>query len=421
MKNNTTIFDGSDPDEFVFEAEDIEESADKLPDGVIARVTFLSAQQADKKNRNGNIYPYDQLESAVQELNTRAGMTPVFMNASHPKRIRDAAGKVIGIEEAPMAGPQGIAARLTATSIDPKSGQVRLVADIADTTAGRDVRGILKLTGGKIPVSSRSRGRVRAGVHEGRFGKVEGNIIQKGFSMETMDFVTKQSVPEAVSASAQLEAETEIESDQEESVMDLKELKAKHPELVAQLLSGSDTSTETPNILEALNTAEKTIREDVGSEFKERLKTQDEEINNLRGQIEVLSLEESAEGNGEGEEQELEVEPTAADNRLEGEIAALKSQLEQRDAKSWLTAACAQHPQGALILESCEGKASTIAEAEQMFAFTKGIVDKSTEAATKTSAKGLSRQGHLLESSDDNAEPRVRSGRSTLRRLASVE
>ena len=420
MKNDTTILNGSGPDEFVFEAENIEESADKLPDGVIARVTFLSAQQADKKNRNGNIYPYDQLESAVQELNTRAGIQPVFMNASHPQRIRDAAGKVVGIEEAPMAGPNGIAAKIKSTSIDPKSGQVRLVADIADTTAGRDVRGILKLTGGKIPVSSRSRGRVRAGVHEGRFGKVEGNIIQKGFSMQTMDFVTQQSVPEAISAGAQLEAETEIESDQEESIMDLKELKAKHPELVAQLLNGEETSSDTPNLLEALGNAEEAIREDIDTEYQERLATQDEELNNLRSQLEVLSVLETDET--APVEKELEEELPQVNTTLESEVAELKAQLEQRDATAWLAAACKKHPQGALILESCTGKASTIVEAEQMFTFTKKIVDEATKTATETSAKGMPRQSHLFESSDENTEAtRSRSGRNTLRRLASVE
>ena len=191
--------------------------------------------------------------------------------------------------------------------------------------------------------------------------------------------------------------------------------------MVAQLLNEDENSEGTPNILEALGNAEQTIREDIDSEYQERLEAQDEELNNLRSQLEVLAVVESDEADEEVDE-ELEVEPTAADNRLEGEVAALKAQLEQRDADTWLNEACEQHPQGALILESCKGKASTVAEAEQMFMFTKKIVDGATTAATKTSAKGFSRQSHLFESSDENTDtPRGQSGRSTLRRLASVE
>lgn len=394
----------------------IEEGNEKepLPDGIIARVHFEGAQQADNRNRNGNIYPFTTLESAVQELNTRISQGTVLMNASHPARVRDSTGKVVGIEEAPISGPQGVAAKITGASIDKDTGRVDITTDLFETTAGKDIKAIVK-GGGKVPVSSRSKGQRKLGVHEGRFGKIEGNVLQPGMVMETFDFVTKNSVETALHSSAQLESANET---QEEQTMDLTELKSKHPELVNALQQEFATGIGS-KLTTAVTESEDRIRAEVQSNFEERLAEKDQQITNLAGQIDVLkSIHESEEGLSGGDETVVESDDPRV-TVLETQISELTTQLEQKGADELLVAKCHKHPMGDLIFENCAGKADTAAEAEGLFDFTSGLIDQVSSRLARSSAKGLPNGSEVLES-DDGGDG-SQSARSTMRRLAGVE
>lgn len=177
-----------------------------LPKGAIARVFFEQAHRADIPTRNGNVYPAKVLEAMytgfAKQIEAKNG---VLMNASHPHHVRDASGKSVGLAEAEITGPRGVAARITESVYDNKTGHLGFHADILETTAGKDLRAILA-SGAKIGVSCRAEGKTKFGKHEGMHGTVEGNVLQEGASLTTFDFVTDPSVITAWSSSSQVEA-----------------------------------------------------------------------------------------------------------------------------------------------------------------------------------------------------------------------
>lgn len=407
------ILEWLDPDT-IYVTGDITEGDESNPlaTGIIAKVFFEGAQQADITNGNGNVYPLNVLVEAVNNLDKRAKQGDVLMNSTHPARIRDPrTGSVIGLEEADVSGPRGIAGKLISAKIDSKTGKVSIDTELFDTVSGRDIKAIVK-GGGKIGTSSRSRGLRKLGLHEGIFGKVRGQILQPGMVMDTFDFVTKPSVTSAKCTTAQLESGL-----MENETVDLTKLLEENPSLQDQL-----KSLFSEEIKKVITEAEDKIRTDILQQTNKELTSLQEELDNKNNTLSMLENAESLthiEDVNEHDNSSID-ESNARLLALEAENREIKSNLNKTKADEWIRSACTNHKLGNLIFENCSGRADDIEEAKALFDFTSSIVDSTIKLMTDVSVTGL--PNPIIEAENSTDEPDTElTARSTLRKLAGID
>ena len=339
----------------------------------------------------------------------------VFVNASHPKRVRNGSGQIVGIDEAPVAGSEGVAAILKEAKMDRGTGRVKILTHLVETTAGRDVYAILK-GGGRIGTSSRSRGVRQQGQHEGMFGRLDGQILQPGMVMDTFDFVTKPSVSQATETRAQLESEEPEEYEMENSKEELKEM----------LEAAMDVKEAERLEAEALDSLEA---------YVEELVAENEELHNDRAVLTQLSVAESEvmdhmdyeleshEGGEyitEGSEYIHEVDEQMA--VLESQILAQQAEIDSRDADEYFRTACSSHSLGAIIYEHCAGKAGTVTEASAIFEWMAGVVESVSSTVGDPRSRALAdvQYGYVNESMETNEDGQLKAG-ARLRALAGVK
>jgi hypothetical protein len=254
METYTELLESADS--LVFTLEESNADSTSLPKGVIGRVKAENVIIADKKNRNGRIYPYTVVESAIEELNTRIKGRTAHMNSKHPPKDQP---------EPDVTGPYGVAAILKEAVFKKDSGSVDVMFDIPDTTAGRDVKAIIQ-AGGVLPLSSRGRGTGNQGVHTTRTGeKLEGMVIAPGYVCETFDFTQRPSV---VSAKTTSFRESNIK---ETKSMDRETLKKEHPDLYNSICEAAVLEAK-PKIVEETILAQKLKFEKLLEENEDRIR-----------------------------------------------------------------------------------------------------------------------------------------------------
>ncbi len=142
------------------------ESKDLFIEGVFA--------QAEKKNRNGRIYPKNIMEAAVK--------TYVDNSVSRNRAL----GELMHPENRPMPNPK-LASHLT-TSLVMDGNDVRGKAKILETPEGNIVRGLLK-GGVQLGVSTRGLGSVS--------NRGNTSYVSEDYMMTAVDIVTDPSAIDA--------------------------------------------------------------------------------------------------------------------------------------------------------------------------------------------------------------------------------
>jgi len=171
-----------------------EVAVEQLPVGVIMRVRG-GAHTSGIVTANATLYETDLYKVAVDKINPLIAENEVLMYPRHPKITKDDKGN-ISVES---LSPQEATGLLRSLEVLP-SGQVLLTADLADTTAGKNIAALVRM-GAKVPISSRATASVKevlltdkhpaAKLNPNWVGK-KIQIIQNDFRVKTYDFVSEE-------------------------------------------------------------------------------------------------------------------------------------------------------------------------------------------------------------------------------------
>lgn len=358
--------------------------SESLPRGVIAQLTFPAATIADKKNSNGRIYPKSLMMESVLEATSRAAEGLMLMNADHPDPDRKIAGGQI-------AGPSGIAGIVSKISFNESTGGTLLVVNVPDTTAGRDIKAIAA-AGGKVGVSSRGKGTSQQGKYKTESGEeLEGEILQKGFILETYDFVTTPSVTSA----RHTEMRESVESKEEDiTTMDLDTFKNDHPELFESICEAA-VDEKKEMLLEAvtakISEKEDEIRSEIEEAYTDKLEELEEENRSLRKITEGLKKDKVL----------LEGVSKKQSSTVESELRNMKARLDKKEVNEWLAVKTKDHMFAEEILKRCE-TCDTIAEAEIVFKDVDSLLKIAGKKNKQISeGKGIKNVDEVADKADD--------------------
>lgn len=348
-----------------------------LPEGVIARLKIGVAARAGQKTGNGRIYPESLMlrESKLLEAKSSSGL--VMMNADHPTSLHNGAG-------APICGPNGVAAILRKISFNESNGHLSLdEVDIVDTTAGRDVKAIIK-AGGKLGVSTRGSGTGKPGKYKNSSGEtLEGIIIQDDFCLESLDFCTNPSVTIARVD----EIRENMEMPEDKHMLTLETLKKDHPDLVQQIQESAVENKKTElleTVSEKLSARENEIREELAQEWAEEKSTLESRVKELTTINESLKKDKELVTAGESEMLK----------DVKKQLSETKARLDKKEALEYVTENTKSHPHAAAIRERCKD-VNTVAEAKTLLESTIKLLDdvgknvKDLNGTDNTNGKGV--------------------------------
>ena len=257
-----------------------------LPKGAIGVLTFPVLQEGDRTNRNGRIYPWEILRREGQKIQERIAGRQSVMYDGHSMD-----GGMYGpSQERKPSEASCLLASLVVDEATALLGPAQIW--ILDTTKGRDVLGLAR-AGVPIGASSVGRGSMKPDKYKGRFGEVDGQIINTDFSLERWDVVTDPSVSKARSSSLRENRQ------EQETTMTLEEMKEKDPKAYDALMETAKAELSEKYdelIVNALTEGEEKIREELKEELskdlerpiKEQLEAKDTEIAELEEQVEEL-------------------------------------------------------------------------------------------------------------------------------------
>jgi len=342
----------------------------------LMRLTYNQAQMADWKNVNGRIYPSSVLKRESAKLHAKALLGEVMMNCTHQKNK----------SEDDVAGPQGAGGILKSCVFDENSGNVQIKVDVPDTSAGRDIRAIVK-AGGKIGTSARGGGSSKVGKYITPKGEsLEGEIIQDDYFQKTYDFVTTPSVTPARVSSIQ-------ESVLEETTMDIDLLKKNHPDLVKKIADEAVVNNRTENLKlfeTKLSEKESELRTEITEQVRAELTALGTSVESDSVSKEIADLK--AENEALKKDKILLTESTTGGNpklleSLNTKVTGLETDLAKRDAMTWLEKRCSGHASGAAILKRCSD-AKTVTEAESMFKAATDLLEEVSKTAATNAELG---------------------------------
>lgn len=396
---------------YTVQAELLQESeADPLPEGVIARAKFSTASICEEKNGNGRIYPKSVFTKNMKAFMERCANGEVMMNADHPVAIGE------NLPTPAVAGHAVVAGILRKVTFNEGTNTLSLdQVDIPDTTAGRDVKAIMKAKG-KIGVSSRGYGTSRDGKYKTADGReLEGKIINDDYFMESYDFVTKPSVKPA-KVSEFRESEEPIK----EQVMEitLESLTKENPALLKKIQEEA-VALKKSELLEALKTKiadrEKEIKAELQVEYLTKEKTFTKQLNENKLVIEALTKDKEMLANAESK----------TVKELNEKFDELNARVQHGEAIEWLTENAKGHTFGAEIIERCKD-VKTVAEAQAQFESAKSLLDAaSKKSAAMLEGKGFVKNPDAPITEEKNAPvvpaPVVNESVSKARRLAGVK
>lgn len=180
-------------------------------------------QEADVINKNGRLYSRDVLGEAVVEIQPNIKAGRVFGEVDHP----DVLGR--------LSDSSHLLQKLWWKENRSGKETNRLMGEVMvfNTPAGEIIKEIVR-AGGRPGFSSRGHGDSTRVKVRGVKGDVE--KIDKGFRLESFDIVIDPSVPRAqIHKIIESATKGSKNSKTEVVIMDLEELKVKHPELYAEM------------------------------------------------------------------------------------------------------------------------------------------------------------------------------------------
>lgn len=133
--------------------------------------------QAEKKNRNGRIYPINVLQPVVEKyIESHINTNRALGELNHPTR--------------PNVDPQYVSHRITSLKLEGNDYVGKAI--IANTPVGNIVKGLIEC-GTNLGVSSRGLGTLREGA-----GAYKGSkVVNSDYYMVTIDIVSDPSAPDA--------------------------------------------------------------------------------------------------------------------------------------------------------------------------------------------------------------------------------
>jgi len=291
----------------------IEATAERpLPKGAIAEILFDEIQVGDRPNGNGRVYPWSVLKAANERLLKTLKEERLASFDGHPKNNEE---MVLG----------KIPAVLHDFEINESEGKITNASYyLADNTLGRDTLPLLQL-GMVIGTSSRGNGSLKEGVHEGKHGKVSGQIVQEDLILEGYDLVLKPSVVTArASGLREEQGDGNVMTDKLlKDVKDLEELRTLVPGVFKQLIDEALKLAD-EKLNQRIDRHEAEIHAEVVEAIEKPLK---ESIAKLEKD---LADSKKALGEAQKKATSLSESATANEKKLQESVDGLQKQLDEK-------------------------------------------------------------------------------------------
>jgi len=364
-------------------------------------------QVADRRNKNGRVYPKSILEREVNKIQQKISAREAFGAGDHPSDGRTRIPDVTSIWERVWMDDKGL---------------VMGDAVIVPTSRGKDLMEILRAKG-TVAVSARGFGETEPKEWQGSMA----DVVKEDYDLHTWDFVIGGGFPEA---KVQQVREDEKPPHAEGGgarmeITTIEQLRAAYPVLVQQLSETIKTSLEKElteqfeqRVMQKFGDEKKVIEEHVRAQVMEELQVEQlQESIRLMAEIVAPWIEVDEKGKliaaGDGKPteeavaaiaaskklvEEAEAKLKAAEEKAKKDVADLQSKLDEQEAGKYLTEVLKTEEHAALIQEELVGCKTKKAIDEQL-PLVRARIKKLAEGLKLPPGKGLVEDGKKTDKS----------------------